>query len=251
MLASLLLLCACARDTARDFAPVSRTPGVELLRRGDDYVQLIRTAEGASVRPLLARSGSSLIRRDLAAWTAELAEADATVVSVVNAQFFDAVDPVVARLAFSVKENGAVEPGYGDAAEYPGQKLVLRLDPSSYAVEPYDDRPESLRALPDRDAVVGLAPGAPSSGDGAVGRTYAGVAPDGTLVVFSSPRSTRAGAVEVLHAFGVPDDAMLLLDGGPSAQLVAREGRLVPRAEPPAAARVPSILVIRSSLLRE
>ncbi len=220
------------------FPVMTEATGVTMYAEGGEYVQRVRPSEGASLHLLLGKESASgslelFERRNIAVWFKEWSSTRPRAFSAVNAQFFDAVHPVVARLAFSVKTENRVHAGYGDAEEYRARKLVFAMQDGRYGIFPYDDRTATLERMAQPDAIVGLRPEAPASPDSAVGRTYIGIDTAGNAVIFSSPSSTRSHAETVLLGFGVPPDTLMMLDGGPSAQLVRDGTVLVSSRAPP------------------
>ncbi len=232
---------ASALSVPRGFRTVDEAPGVMLYRQRRNYVQVVSLREGAKVHVLHGKfyeegSHGSFTRKPMREWWTEFAEESDGAFSVVNGQFFDTANPDAAPLAFSIKADGKVYEGYGDATEYPGRKrmLVLYDDPEGAPVggrafiDDYTDDPVSLVDHTAPDILVGLEPTAAKTLARALPRTFAGVARTGEVLLFSSSMATQASATRTLRAFGAPADQILMLDGGKSAHLFHNGNVLVP-----------------------
>lgn len=257
---ALLLLAApsaLALSVPRGFRTVDDAPGVTLYRQRRNYVQVVSFTEGARLRILHGKFfeeglHGSFVRKPIQEWWNTFAAQSSGAFSLMNGQFFDTTDPDQTPLAFSLKADGKVYEGYGDAAEYPGKKRVLALYPGRAVIEPYDDNPVSLVESSAADMLVGLEPTAAKTLARSVPRTFIGVARTGELVLFSSSMATQASASRTLRAFGVASHQMLMLDGGHSSHLVQNGKVFVPtsvRGDPLAAReKIPQVLGVEAGV---
>ncbi len=241
-LAACLLLATAPHARAADrrvpgFRVVDAEDGVLLWRKGKEYVQQVSLADGASIRLLHGDiipsdgAGTNFARRDVREWWAEWQTEDAAAYTLVNAQFFNTQNDKKSPLAFSTKMNGIVSVGYGDETEYPGRKLVLRIGDDRAAMEPYDDDPGSLYAMPEANIIVGLKPDVSKVGNVRKGRTFIGMTNDGKLLLFTSPAATQRYAHRILIAFGAERSKVMMLDGGGSTQFIHKGALLIPTAK--------------------
>ncbi len=209
----------------KDFKLVERKPGVALLSRGRDFVQVINPAEGGAIHLLTGKvmewsETLTLERKGIADWW-NLAERDMErPFSVVNGQFFNQSQGDRAALAFSVKANGAIISGYADRTEYAGRKRMLLLDGTRSDVRLYPDDPDALLKTDALNAIVGLDPRAEKQASRRRGRTFLGVGKRGTVYIYSSPATTQNYVARMLRKFGVKEEKILMLDGGGSAYLM-------------------------------
>jgi len=232
-----------------DFSKVATAKGVTLYRNGEDFIQIVKISEGASLHLILGpqtQSGEVIYfgRGNIREWFHKWSSKNPQGFSAINAEFFDETNPSIAQLAFSVKENSTVYKGYGDKSEYPAKKMLLIFDANHYDTEQYNDLSKDLQNRQQNNGIVGLRIDAPKSPDRAVGRTYIGIRKGNEVVIFSSPSSTREYATKALQIFGVENDNMMMLDGGPSAQLVFGNTLLV--SSNPKPVRIPAIIVIEA-----
>lgn len=214
------------------FRPVDAEKGVVLWRKNKEYVQQVSLRDGASIRLLHGAMipsdgpGTNFARRDLRDWWTEWRNEEDTAYALLNAQFFNMQNDRKSPLAFSTKMDGIVYVGYGDETEYPGRKLVLRIGGESAAMEPYDDDPGSLYAVPEEHVIVGLKPDVSKTGNIRRGRTFIGMTGDGKVLIFTSPAATQRYAYRILAAFGAERTKIMMLDGGGSTQFI-HEGKLL------------------------
>lgn len=205
-----------------------------LWRKGREYVQVVSLARGAKIDMLQGDvkpsegTGTQFERSHIREWWEEWSEDEDNAFSMMNAQFFNMSDPAKAPLAFSVKSDGVVHPGYGDADEFKNEKLVLLFGERRATVLPYKDDAAMLYDRPEDNAIVGLEATADKSKNRRLGRTFAGVMPNGNVLLFSSPGATQRYATRMLFAFGAKRTGVLMLDGGASSQLVVQDEPLVP-----------------------
>lgn len=239
----------------KDFKVVEDKPGVTLLSRGKDFVQVINPTEGGSIHLLTGKvmewsETLALERKGVGDWWTLVQRDLERPFSVVNGQFFNQSEGDRAALAFSVKANGSIVSGYADRTEYVGKKRVLLINGAKSDVKPYADDPDSLLKEDALNAIVGLNPKAEKQASRRRGRTFVGVGKRGTLYVYSSPATTQNYVARMLRKFGVKEDKIVMLDGGGSAYLV-KGGKQILTAikgqEPPARA-LPQVLAITSGL---
>lgn len=216
------------------FREITAERGVTLWRKGREYVQVVSLARGAKLDILQGGvkpsegAGTQFERSHIREWWEEWSAKNDDAFSMMNAQFFNMSDPAKAPLAFSVKSDGVVHPGYGDADEFKNEKLVLLLGERRATVLPYKDDAAMLYDRPEKNAIVGLEAAADKSKNRRLGRTFAGVMPNGNVLLFSSPGATQRYATRMLFAFGAKRTGVLMLDGGASSQLVVQDEFLVP-----------------------
>lgn len=227
--------------------------GVTLWRKHREYVQVVSPRRGARLKLLAGRimpseiQGTAFERMDMREWWTEWSKMDEAAFSVFNGQFFDMSDPVKGPIAFSIKIDGVVHPGYGDGVEYPQGKMVLLLNENGYDVRPYADDAATLFNRPEREAIVGLKPDMSKNAATRLGRTFVGVAPNGNAIVLTSPGATQRYATRILLAFGADRQKIIMLDGGASTQLVA-DGKLLTQAKRGQAPRaVPQAIGVASA----
>ena len=234
ILAAPLGVQAAERRIPRGFREVDEAPGVHLWRKGREYVHAVSPAAGASIHVLHGAmipsegAGTNFARRDLREWWSEWNAERRDAYALVNAQFFNTANDAKSPLAFSTKIDGIVYAGYGDESEYAGRKLLLRIGEDAADVQPYDDDPGSLYALPEEDIIVGLKPDVSKSGNVRRGRTFVGTDDDGTMFLFVSPAATQRYAYRILVAFGANRSKIMMLDGGGSAQFIHEGTLLIP-----------------------
>ncbi len=163
-------------------------------------------------------------RKNAETWWKEWDDDDK--VSLLNGQFFNTDNTDKSPLAFSVKKDGMVHTGYGDATEFTGKKMLLRIGEDEFIAEPYADDAARLFEIPEENAIVGLKETASKQPGSRIGRTFIGVNADGEALVLTSSLATQRFATRILTAFGAKRQQILMLDGGHSSQLML-EGRLV------------------------
>ncbi len=216
-----------------DFVLIDSAPGVDLYRKDyaggtPDYVLVIDLAKKASLRLLTGTSDGSegnpaFSTRPLQAYWEDFSSSNPDAVCVVNGSFFDlATDP--AQLALPLKIDGEVlGQGYWQA-EFNDQKRMLEIWEDHAKVS--NLTPESLTASGAPDILSGLSEEADQDSNSLIGRTFAGIDDsdgDGIFesVLFLSSKTTRAAdAAGVLRSFGA--DAVMMLDGGDSAQMLCK-----------------------------
>lgn len=260
-------------DTA-PFAPKSqkfkvlrRFPGLRLYSNGTDVVQELNLAAGVSVQLFDDRHVTDWGRGEADEF-GNLPQYDTGVsvriepqsiqqhwrdlrdrwgdraFSVTNGQFFGS-SPL--QLAFPLKADGVIySGGYAGASEYPGEKRLLAISAGEARILPFPEvgYPDNPLFSPIPNLIVGLAELADKGIRRAVGRTFAGVGDrdrDGTpetLWLLTTPRATQHRAAYTLRSLGA--EAVMMLDGGGSSQLVVRgwefvrssdeAGRFIPQA---------------------
>jgi Phosphodiester glycosidase len=214
------------------FKLLNSMPGVRLYASGSTFVHVLRPRDGATVRFLAELDAQDrFVRKTTPDWFADWKKSVGDrAFSAVNAQFFDMRATEVAPLAFAVKINGTVYPGYGDLQEYRLQKRVVFFEDRRIRIIPFgSDRVRLLERSAAKDAMVGLAPEVSKAAEKRLGRTFIGTVRNGNAVLVTSAAATQLEMVQVLRDFGVNDTAMVMLDGGGSTQLVTRGWTLLPR----------------------
>lgn len=214
------------------FKLLNSMPGVQLYASGSTFVHVLRPRDGATVRFLAELDAQDrFVRKTTPDWFADWKKSVGDrAFSAVNAQFFDMRTAEVAPLAFAVKINGTVYPGYGDLQEYRLQKRVVFFEDRRIRIIPFgSDRVRLLERSAAKDAMVGLAPEVSKAAEKRLGRTFIGTMRNGNAVLVTSAAATQLEMVQVLRDFGVTDTAMVMLDGGGSTQLVTRGWTLLPK----------------------
>jgi len=214
-----------------DFILIDSAPGVDLYRKDyaggtPDYVLVIDLAKKAGLHLLSGTSDASgnspaFKRQSLQAFWDTFAAAKSDAVCAVNGTFFDTSnDP--SQLALPLKVDGQIlSQGYWQG-EYTDQKRMLELWEDHAQIS--NLTPESLNASGAPNILGGLAEEADHDPGALIGRTFAGIDDadaDGIYetALFLSSKTTRAGdAAGVLRSFGA--DAVMMLDGGDSAQML-------------------------------
>lgn len=216
------------------FRRIDSAQGVTLWRKNREYVQIVSLQDGAILHLLHGTmipsdgAGTNFSRKSIRDWWTDWSTQERSAYSLINAQFFNTNNPAKSPLAFSTKIDGIVYAGYGDASEYPGRKLLLRLGAQSATVEPYDDDAGSLYQYEEDNIIVGLRPDASKAGNVRRGRTFVGTTHDGNILIFTSPAATQRYAHRILLAFGAARSTVLMLDGGGSTQFVHDGTLLIP-----------------------
>ncbi len=238
--------------TLPGFNLLQSAPGVQLYRkdytRGNpDFVQVINLSQGAQLRLLhgpLQNPGSGqgvyggdnpiIIRQHLEQFWQETHSAHPNIFCVTNGQFFRLLEETTTQLPFPLKVDGVVlSDGYG-INDFPDQKLMLEIWQDHLSITPLSR--EALYGSSAPNIVAGLAEDAPKNIKKAVGRTFTGIDDrdgDGvyeTLLIFNTLTSTQADAAAVLRSFGA--EAVMMLDGGGSAQLICGGQPLVASDRP-------------------
>lgn len=259
-LALLLLAAAPALPTAAQSLPpgfrlVLTAPGVELYQKDypngtPDFVQVVNFSRGASLKLLhggitSAGLGKGVYGGDnptfqklaLEQYWADFAGDNPDAFCVTNGLFFYMPeDPP--PLAFPLKVDGALlTDGYG-LEEYPDQKLMLEIWPDRLNISALT--PAGLHASSAPNIIAGLTEEANKRAKKSVGRTFIGIEDqngDGryeTLLILNTLTALQEKAAQVLRDFGA--QAVMMLDGGGSSQLICRgqsyvaSDRLIPQA---------------------
>ncbi len=240
ILSSVIAIVAClslptatqAQLAPAHFKLLNSMQGVQLYASGSMFVHVLRPRDGATIRFLAELDAQDrFVRKTTPDWFADWKKSVGDrAFSAVNGQFFDMRTAEVAPLAFAVKINGKVYPGYGDRQEYRLQKRVVFFEDRRIRIIPFgSDRVRLLERSTAKDAMVGLAPEVSKAAEKRLGRTFIGTVRNGNAVLVTSAAATQLEMVQVLRDFGVRDTAMVMLDGGGSTQLVTRGWTLLPR----------------------
>jgi hypothetical protein len=219
-----------------------------LLRR--ELMQVIDLASGARLAlhygQIVERGGNDgifggpnpLLQRQYleTVWQFAAAHPDAFCVS--NGTFFldmrdgARVDPTV--LSFPLKHEGVVVSEGAESRRFRSARLMLELQDGHATIAPLSR--QSLYSSEAPDVVVGLSPRAALRSLARVGRSWVGTADrdgDGrqeTLYVYSALAVTQAHAERVMRGFGA--EAMLMLDGGGSTQLICEGDGYITQSRP-------------------
>ncbi|HSM58294.1 MAG TPA: phosphodiester glycosidase family protein [Candidatus Sulfomarinibacteraceae bacterium] len=249
-----------ARTAGLDLPPRfelwTSAPGVEVYESEDgaEFVQLVDLRSGArldfwyklAAGPSPINQGRSegiyggnspaFERHYLASVWEEVAAAEA--VCLANGQFFRDtingrwVDPT--ELAFPLKSDGVmVSEGY-ERYRFRRHRQMLALWPAEAAIMPLNRAALYSSTAP--DIIAGLAETASVRSSEPLGRTFVGTADrdgDGrseTVLIYSGEAVTQQEATATLRAFGA--NAVMMLDGGGSNQLLCEGSSLINRVRP-------------------
>lgn len=220
-----------ATKIVNGFREVSMAPGVTLYQKNNEYVHIVSLKAGGGVRLLYGELSKSIdepqfARQNIGDWWKKWSSSEPKAFSLMNSQFFNTSNPLMAALAFSTKADGVVYEGYGDKREFLGSKMLLRIGEKHTIVQPYNDNPRSLARFPEPNIIVGLRADANKQSSRRLGRTFIAGIPDGKLLIFTSSTATQRYAERILVAFGANWSNAMMLDGGGSTQLV-HEGKII------------------------
>ncbi len=231
---------------APGFELIDSGPGVEFFRKDysggtPDFVQSIDLLRGAEITLLhgdIADPGTGqgayggdnplFTRQTLQqAWDGFSAN-NKNAFCLVNGTLFSTNnDP--AALTLPLKSNGKVlSQGFG-LNDYANKKLMLELWPDHALISPLSAEALSNSSAP--QILTGISEDFDLSSGGLTGRTIVGIQDpnnDGKaerVLIFSSKKSTQADGANVLRAFGA--EAVIVLDGGDSAQLICKNNPYV------------------------
>ncbi len=249
----LLLVPATAVKASADMYPpapgfelVDSGPGVEFFRKDysggtPDFVQSIDLLRGAEISLLhgdIADPGTGqgayggdnplFTRQTLQqAWDG-FSASDKNAFCLVNGTFFSTADDPAALILPLKSNEKVISQGFG-LSEYTDKKLMLELWPDHAQISPLSV--EALNASTAPQILTGLSEDFDLFSGGVTGRTIVGIQDpnnDGKaerVLIFSSKKSTQADGANVLRAFGA--EAVMVLDGGDSAQLICKNNPLV------------------------
>lgn len=214
-----------------DFVLIDSAPGVDLYRKDysggtPDYVLVIDLSKKAGLKFLTGPSDSSgsspaFSTQSLQAYWEDFTSSNPDAVCLVNGSFFDlASNPT--QLALPLKVDGQfMSQGFWQS-EFSDQKRMLEIWEDHAQIS--NLTPDALSASGAPDILGGLAEEADQDSGSLIGRTFVGTDDadgDGIYesVIFLSSKTTRAAdAAGVLRSFGA--DAVMMLDGGDSAQML-------------------------------
>lgn len=231
-----IMLCAATPVFAQSvpgFRKTDSAKGITVWNKSNDYVQVVSPSEGGRIQLLQGKQDetgtwTTYARMDIRDWWKEWKKEEPDAFSIANGQFFNMDDPLKAPIAFPLKADGMVHPGYGDTSEYNGNKVMLTLGDDRFSVEEYSDDATPLYSMRE-DAIVALKPAADKQKNRRRGRTFIGVNDDGNALIFTSPTATQRYAQRILLAFGAGRNDIIMLDGGDSTQMIVKGKLLVPK----------------------
>ena len=224
------------------------TAAPPVLRR--ELMQVIDLASGARLAlhygPIVERGRNDgifggpnpLIQRQYLETVWQFASAHPNAFCASNGTFFldmrdgARVDPTV--LSFPLKHEGVVISEGDESRRFRSARLMLELWDGHATIAPLSRQSFYRSEAP--DVVVGLSPRATLRSLARVGRSWVGTADhdgDGrheTLYVYSALAITQAHAERVMRGFGA--EAMLMLDGGGSTQLICEGDGFITQSRP-------------------